>query len=97
LDIHGLFVEVKYCERLNVYDALETAAEQSGGKISILVWRRKRKPWLFICYLRDLAAFCRISELRATDRELQLALPDVVTGVPPKPQATAANDPRTIP
>jgi Holliday junction resolvase len=97
LDIHGLFVEVKYCERLNVYNALETAAEQSQGNIPVLVWRRKRKPWIFICYLRDLRAFCRMNELRATGREMELALPEVVTGVPPKPQSTAAKDSSGIP
>jgi len=97
LDLHGLFVEVKYCERLNIYNALETAAQQSQGNIPILVWRRKRKPWLFICYLRDLRAFCNINALRATARELELALPNVVTGVPPTPHAEAADNGGTRP
>jgi Holliday junction resolvase len=54
IDLDGIFVEVKYAERVNLYEALERAEQQAGAKVPIILWRRNHRRWLFICYLEDL-------------------------------------------
>ena len=50
-----LHPEVKRTERLNLYDAMSQAANDAGANnLPIVIHRRNRQPWLFICYLDDL-------------------------------------------
>jgi len=56
-DLQGtgrLHVEVKRCERLNLYDAMAQAANDAGDNLPIVLHRRNRQPWVFVCYLDDL-------------------------------------------
>lgn len=51
-DIH---IEVKRCERLSLYAAIEQADDDAGeDKRPLLLHRRNHKQWLFVGYLSDL-------------------------------------------
>ncbi len=60
-----LHIEVKRCERLAVYAALEQAKEDANGKVPLVMHRRNGKPWIVITYLEDSTNFI-------TDKSLQL-------------------------
>ena len=50
----GLHVEVKRCERLRLYDALQQAADDGADDIPLVLHRANRRPWIAIAYLDDL-------------------------------------------
>ena len=56
-DLHGvpgLHIEVKRCERLSLYRAMEQAKCESGNDCPVVLHRRNGKRWVFIGYLDDL-------------------------------------------
>lgn len=46
--ISGVHVEVKRCERLDLYAAMDQAGMDSGGKIPVVLHRRNGRDWLAI-------------------------------------------------
>jgi hypothetical protein len=52
-----IHVEVKRQERLNPYEAVEQAANDSDGKVPAVLWRRNRRNWLLILRLDDIPRF----------------------------------------
>ena len=48
------FVEVKFVERLNVWEAIERAVVEAGGKLPILIHKKSRSDWLVTVRLSDL-------------------------------------------
>ena len=53
--IEGLHFEVKRCERLSLYSAIDQAKEDAGAdEVPIVLHRRSRKPWLVILEADDL-------------------------------------------
>jgi Holliday junction resolvase len=58
----GRHVEVKYCERLNIYDALAQAERDSQGKQPyVVVFRRNRTKWFAAV---ELAEFLKLVEIQ---------------------------------
>jgi len=51
--LDGYHIEVKRCEALRLYDAIEKADDDSGTKIPIVAHRRNRKPWVVILRADD--------------------------------------------
>lgn len=49
----GIHVEVKRCESLSVYTAMEQAISDAGDNLPVVLHRRNGKPWLVICRLAD--------------------------------------------
>ena len=55
--IAGISVEVKRCEKLSLYAAVEQAEDDAGeDEVPIVLHRRNNKPWLAIVKLDDLPA-----------------------------------------
>ena len=53
-ELEGVHFEVKRCESLSLYAALEQAIADAGDNIPVVLHRRSRKPWLAIVRLDDL-------------------------------------------
>jgi len=51
--LKGYHIEVKRCESLSLYRAMEQAAQDSGKKIPIVAHRRNRKEWLIVLKADD--------------------------------------------
>ena len=58
-NISNVSVEVKFREQLNVYAALDKAAEEAGNKVPVVFHRRKRTGWVvsmaaddFLCAMK---------------------------------------------
>lgn len=52
--------EVKFCERVNLFDALaKCRADARPGSVPAVLHRKKNKPWLLVIELNDLQAFVR--------------------------------------
>ena len=66
LDNHILF-EVKRTERFKLYDAVDQARADGGGKPSIVLHRANGRPWVAVIPLDDLAT---ISEILANREDL---------------------------
>lgn len=66
LDNHILF-EVKRTERFKLYDAVDQARADGGGKPSIVLHRSNGRPWVAVIPLDDLAT---ISEILANREDL---------------------------
>lgn len=48
-------VEMKRCERLSLYEAIEQAEHDANGHaLPVVVHRRNRKPWLVVLRLEDM-------------------------------------------
>ena len=75
--LEGLSIEVKRCERLLLYDALEQAretAERDGRDVKGLVLhRRNRHKWVACMYLEDLPHVAEI--IARLHREANTAAP----------------------
>jgi len=54
VDIPDVHIECKRTERLRLYEALEQAIGDAGGKAPIVVHRQNHKPWVVIVRLDDL-------------------------------------------
>lgn len=52
----GVHFEVKRCESLSLYAAMDQAARDAAGKIPVVLHRRNGKEWLVVVQLRDLKA-----------------------------------------
>lgn len=52
--IAGVHIEVKRCEALRLYTALEQAVRDAGENIPVLLHRANRRPWVAIVRLDDL-------------------------------------------
>lgn len=50
----GVHFEVKRKERFSVYDAVEQAQSECGGKVPVVLHRRNRGEWLAIVPLSEL-------------------------------------------
>ncbi len=59
----SLHFEVKRCERLSLYDAIDQARRDAGGKLPVVAHRRNNCRWLAILDLKDLLAILRASDL----------------------------------
>lgn len=44
----GVHIEVKRCETLSLYAAMEQAQAACGGKVPVIMHRRNRKEWLAV-------------------------------------------------
>lgn len=53
----GLFIEVKRCERLNVFAAVDKAAQQANGRVPVILWRKNKSHWLLVLKLQDVPQF----------------------------------------
>jgi len=53
-DIDGIHFEVKRCESLSLYKAMDQSEFDAKEKLPTVAHRRNHKDWLFICYLYDL-------------------------------------------
>jgi Holliday junction resolvase len=53
-DIPNCHIEVKRCERFNLYDAMKQAIRDAEGKRPIVCHRRNRQEWVAILRLGDL-------------------------------------------
>jgi hypothetical protein len=53
-DIPGVHIEVKRCESLRLYPAIEQAAADAGGNVPVVLHRANQKPWVAIVRLDDL-------------------------------------------
>lgn len=62
-DVH---FEVKRCESLSVYPAMQQAQRDANGQVPIVLHRKNNKPWLAIIPLEDLP---RLIRLLATTHE----------------------------
>ncbi|MEM2990176.1 MAG: hypothetical protein QXQ02_03225 [Halobacteria archaeon] len=67
-DIEDLYIEVKFRERINIYDAIEKADKEADDKIPIVLYRKNRKDWLVIAYLDDLPIICKIMSEKTNDK-----------------------------
>ncbi len=72
-------IEVKRRERVNLYEAMEQAAEQCGAKIPVVMWRRNRKPWLVCVRLEDLARLAEVI-VNGSPNHARGDMPDVQSG-----------------
>lgn len=64
--VPGIHFEVKRCERLSLYKAIEQARHDADpDEVPIVLHRRNRKPWLAILEANDLISL--------TEKLLQLA------------------------
>lgn len=52
-NIPGVHLEVKFRERLQLYDSIEQAKRDDPDKIPLVMHRRKNKDWLVILYAED--------------------------------------------
>jgi len=59
LDNHLLF-EVKRTERFKLYDAIDQARADGGGKPSVVLHRSNGRPWVAVIRLDDLEAVAEI-------------------------------------
>lgn len=47
-DIPNVHLEVKRTERLQLYEALEQATAEAGGRVPVVLHRRNGKPWVAV-------------------------------------------------
>lgn len=57
----GLHLEVKRCESLSLYRALEQAISDAGGKMPLVAHRRNDCEWVAILRMTDLLSILRES------------------------------------
>lgn len=55
----GLHWEVKRCQRLRLYDALDQARRDAGDHLPVVAHRANGRQWLAILDLRDLLSVLR--------------------------------------
>jgi Holliday junction resolvase len=53
----GTHAEVKRCEALNLYAAVEQAAMDCGDRVPYIAHRRNGKEWLIVIRAKDVLAF----------------------------------------
>jgi Holliday junction resolvase len=53
-DFADVHFEVKRCERLSLYPAMQQAVEDAGEKIPVVCHKQNRKEWLVVVRLDDL-------------------------------------------
>ena len=53
-DIPDVHIECKRTERLRLYESLEQAIGDAGGKVPVVAHRQNHKPWVAIVRLDDL-------------------------------------------
>ena len=69
--IPGTHVEVKFAERLRLYDAVRQAVRDSeGGAVPYVAHRRSREEWLVTVRADDLFAFVRAVASSLPEAEL---------------------------
>lgn len=51
--LHGIHVEIKRVEALNIYAAMEQSVRDNKDEIPIVAHRKNRKPWLVTLRLED--------------------------------------------
>jgi len=55
--IPGIHFEVKRCETLSIYTAMDQAERDSGGSVPCVLHRRNQRGWLVVIQAEDLADF----------------------------------------
>ena len=68
-DLPEVHLEVKRCERLNLYDAVDQAKRDAGEKIPVVCHRRSRREWVAVLPLVEFLAVVRESEFCAAGKE----------------------------
>lgn len=58
--IQGIHFEVKRCEKLRVYAAVEQAIRDAGSNLPIVLHKANRRDWLAILRLDDLPRFAAL-------------------------------------
>ena len=53
-DIQGVHFEVKRCERLSIYNAMNQAVSDAGEHVPIVCHRQNNREWLAVVRLNDL-------------------------------------------
>lgn len=53
-DIENIHLEVKRAEKLRLYEALDQAIADAGGRIPVVLHRTNHQPWVAIVRLEDL-------------------------------------------
>lgn len=56
----GVHPECKRVERFNVYDAMDQATADAGGKVPIVCHRRNKKDWILCMKLKDAPRFAQL-------------------------------------
>lgn len=56
----GVHPECKRVERFNVYDAMEQATADAGGKVPVVCHRRNKKDWILCMKLKDAPKFAQL-------------------------------------
>ncbi len=64
----GVHFEAKRTERLSLYDAVDQAKRDAGGRLPVVAHRQNGCEWLAILSLSDLLAIVRESDLVELDR-----------------------------
>jgi len=57
--IPGTHAEVKRCERLNLYAALEQVTGDAGDSMPYVAHRRNGKPWVVVMRAEDFVKLCK--------------------------------------
>lgn len=58
--IDGLHVEVKRCETLSVYTAMDQAMNDAGDKVPLVMHRRNNRQWLAIVNFEQLPQLVKL-------------------------------------
>ena len=59
-ELDGIHFEVKRCERLRLYEAVNQAVEDAGGNIPVVLHKANRREWLAIVRLDDLPRLAKV-------------------------------------
>lgn len=60
VDLPGLHFEVKRCEKLSLYRAMDQADDECGpDSIPVVAHRRNNEEWLWVCYAKDVPELVR--------------------------------------
>jgi hypothetical protein len=66
-DLEGVHFEIKRCEALRLYAALEQAIADARHRIPVVLHRQNNKPWVAIVRLDDLPSLAAL--LQVAQRE----------------------------
>jgi len=79
-DLDGIHFEVKRCESLSLYPAMEQAIGDAGTDVPVVAHRRNHRDWLLIIRMKDLPRFIRLTKDRLQGERDDRTPPD--SGLP---------------
>jgi hypothetical protein len=62
-DLDGVHFEIKRCEALRLYTALEQAIADARSRIPVVLHRQNNKPWVAIVRLEDLPSLAAVLQV----------------------------------